>query len=74
MPIYVIVSNSVRRISLSAVELETRIQAFAIEREATALAAAEAAASIRVLQAAAAAAATQVAQQKIELQETKATL
>lgn len=55
-----------------AVELETRTQAFAIERDALALAAAESAACIKVLRDAASAAETQVGQQARELQETKA--
>ena len=59
-------------VSRCAVELETRTQAFAIERDALALAAAESAACIKVLRDAASAAETQVGQQARELQETKA--
>ena len=59
-------------VSLAAVELETRTQAFAIEREANALATAEAASSIKILQTAAAAAEAHVARQTLELQEAKA--
>ena len=58
--------------ALPAVELETRTQAFALERDAAALAATEAAACIKALQTAAAAAEAQVAQQARELQESKA--
>jgi hypothetical protein len=59
-------------VSLCAVELETRTQAFAIERDALVLAAAESAASIKVLRDAALTAETQVGQQARELHETKA--
>ena len=59
-------------VSRVAVELETRTQAFAIERDALALAAAESTACIKALQGAAAAAEAQIAQQTRELQETKA--
>jgi hypothetical protein len=53
------------------VELETRTQAFAIEREAAALAASEAAASVKALQIAVVAAEAQVTQQARELLEAK---
>ena len=53
-------------------ELETRTQAFAMEREALLLAAAESAACIKVLRDAASTAETQVGQQARELQDTKA--
>lgn len=55
-----------------AVELETRTQAFAIERDALVMAAAESAACIKTLQAATATAEAQIIQQARELQETKA--
>ncbi len=53
-------------------ELETRSQAFAIERDALALAAAESAACINVLRDAALTAETRAEQQARELQETQA--
>ncbi len=59
-------------VSLFVVELETRSQAFAIERDALALAAAESAACINNLRDAALAAETRAGQQAHELQETQA--
>lgn len=64
--------RSAMMITFISVELETRTQAFAIERDALMLAAAESAACIKALQGTAAAAEARLAQQARELQDSKA--